>query len=212
MQGFVGEPKDLPWTSTSPAYEPAKNNIYTYDLDKAKSLVQQSGVTNPEFDINWALAGFSAEYQALATVIQADLAKIGIKTNLKPQDPPTFTAQGLGRTAVQRHAAERGRVRRSCTRRRREFALSRTMGYASNLAGFYDDSFKTLVTTAATEPDAGQAQADLLADQRLPAGRGVHPGDQRLLEHHGAGRQRARTAVRAQHVRHGPGDVAGALA
>src|SRR3712207_7300873 len=36
MQGFVGEPKSLPWTSTSPAYEPTKNSTYTYELDKAR--------------------------------------------------------------------------------------------------------------------------------------------------------------------------------
>ena len=67
---------------------------------------------NIEFDISWALAGYAAEYEALATIIQGDLAKIGIKTNLKPTDPPTFTQQGTGHEpAVQRHAPERGRLR-----------------------------------------------------------------------------------------------------
>jgi peptide/nickel transport system substrate-binding protein len=153
MQGFVGEPKNLPWTSTSPAYEPAKNSTYMFDLDKARSLVQQSGVSNPEFDINWALAGFSAEYQALATVIQSDLAKIGIKTNLKPQEPPQFTAQGQGQTptfnGMRLSAGAYGQLYEAAS----QFSLSRTMGYASNLAGFYDDTFTTLVTTASTEPD-----------------------------------------------------------
>src|SRR5439155_25473256 len=135
MQGFVGEPKNLPWTSTSPAYEPAKNSHYTYDLEKGKALVAQSGVSNPEFDINWALAGFSAEYQALATVIQSDLAKIGIKTNLKPLDPPTFTAQGNGLqppfNGMRLSAGAYGQLFEASS----EFSLSRTMGYASNLAG-----------------------------------------------------------------------------
>jgi peptide/nickel transport system substrate-binding protein len=156
MQGFVGEPKDLPWTSTSPAYEPAKNTLYTYDLDKAKSLVQQSGVSNPEFNINWALAGFSAEYEALATVIQADLAKIGIKANLKSQDPPTFTAEGNGTkptfNGMRLSAGAYGQLFEAAS----EFSLSRTMGYASNLAGFYDDKFTSLATSAATEPDAAK--------------------------------------------------------
>jgi peptide/nickel transport system substrate-binding protein len=156
MKGFVGEPKNLPWTSTSPAFEASKNSTYTYDLEKAKSLVQQSGVANPEFDINWSLAGFSAEYQALATVIQADLAKIGIKTNLKPQDPPTFTAQGNGLkptfNGMRLSAGAYGQLFEAAS----EFALSRTMGYASNLAGFYDDKFTNLVTTAGTEPDAAK--------------------------------------------------------
>jgi peptide/nickel transport system substrate-binding protein len=153
MQGFVGEPKDLPWTSSSPAFEPDKNARYTYDLDKAKTLVQQSGVSNLEFDINWSLAGFSAEYQALATVIQGDLAKIGIKTNLKPQDPPTFTAQGQGEkptfNGMRLSAGAYGQLYEAAS----EFALSRTMGYAGNQAGFYDDNFKAMAISAGTEPD-----------------------------------------------------------
>jgi len=159
MQGFVGDPKDLPWTASSPAYEAAKNTHYTYDLDKAKALVAQSGVANPTMDINWALAGFSAEYQALATVIQSDLAKIGITANLKPQDPPTFTQQGLGEkppyNGMRLSAGAYGQLFEASS----EFSLSRTMGYASNGAGFYDDTFKTLVTTAATEPDATKRKA-----------------------------------------------------
>jgi peptide/nickel transport system substrate-binding protein len=156
MQGFVGEPKNLPWTSTSPAFEPAKNNTYTYDLEKAKSLVQQSGVSNPELEIHWALAGFSAEYQALATVIQADLAKIGITATLKPQDPPTFTAEGNGLKptfkGMRLSAGAYGQLFEAAS----EFTLSRTMGYASNLAGFYDDTFTALATSATTEPDAAK--------------------------------------------------------
>jgi ABC-type transport system substrate-binding protein len=37
-----------------------------------------------------------------------------------------------------------------------EFLISRTMGYLSNAAGYYDDSFTQTVTTAATEPDAAR--------------------------------------------------------
>jgi len=96
MKGFVGEGKALPWSPTSPAFDKAKNSFYTYDLDKAKSLVEKSGLSNIEFDIAWALAGFSAEYAAVAQVIQSDLAKIGVKTNLKPTDPATFTQVGSG--------------------------------------------------------------------------------------------------------------------
>src|SRR6185436_3082993 len=73
LKGFPGEVRALPWAKTSPAFEPAKNKMYAYDLDKARSLVQQSGLSNIEFDISWATAGYTAEYQALATIIQGDL-------------------------------------------------------------------------------------------------------------------------------------------
>jgi peptide/nickel transport system substrate-binding protein len=156
MKGFVGEPRNLPWADISPAYDAAKNKTYGYDLEKAKALLAQSGATNVEFDIAWALAGFSAEYGAMAQVIQADLAKIGIKTNLKPMDPPAFTQAGLGMkppyNGMRLSAGAFAQLGEAAS----EFALSRTFGYASNASGFYDPKFESLVTTASTEPDAAK--------------------------------------------------------
>jgi peptide/nickel transport system substrate-binding protein len=156
MRGFVGAPKDLPWTTTSPAYEPTKNTFYTYDLDKAKSLVSQSGVSNPEFDISWATAGFSAEYQQLAQIIQSDLAQIGIKTNLKPLEPAQFTAVGLGQNPSYNGMRLSAGAYAQLAEAASEFVLSRTMGTASNQSGYYDDQFTSLVNQATTEPDAGK--------------------------------------------------------
>jgi peptide/nickel transport system substrate-binding protein len=146
----------LPWAKTSPAFDPAKNTMYAYDLDKAKSLVQQSGLSNIEFDISWATAGYTAEYQALATIIQGDLAKIGVKTNLKPTDPPTFTQQGNGNNPPYNGMRLSAGAFAQLYEASSVSTLSRTFGYLSNLAGFYDDKFKDLVATASTEPDAAK--------------------------------------------------------
>jgi peptide/nickel transport system substrate-binding protein len=153
MKGFTGEPRALPWAKSSPAFDPEKNKAYAFDLDKAKSLLAQSGVSNVEFDIAWSLAGYAAEYQALASIIQGDLAKIGIKTNLKPTDPPAFTQQGTGTNPA--YAGMRLSAGAFCqlAEAGSEFALSRTFGYASNASGFYDDKFTALATGMATEPD-----------------------------------------------------------
>jgi peptide/nickel transport system substrate-binding protein len=159
MKGYVGDPKNLPWTSTSPAYEPNKNNTYTFDLDKARALIEQSGVKNPEFDIAWATAGFTAEYAALGQVIQSDLAKIGVKTNLKPTEPAAFTAAGNGRTPPYNGMRLSAGAYAQLYEAASEFVLSRTMGYASNLAGFYDPAFEQMVTSATTEPDATKRKA-----------------------------------------------------
>ena len=56
MKGFAGIPKDLPWPMASAAYEADKNNFYTLDLDKAKSMVDQSGVSDSSFDLAYPLA------------------------------------------------------------------------------------------------------------------------------------------------------------
>lgn len=154
MRGFCGDPKGLPWTSTSPAFEASKNALYSYDLDKARTILQESGLSNVEFDIAWATAGFASEYQQLATVIQSDLAQIGIKTNLKPMDPSTFTSIGLGNNPTYNGMRLSAGAYAQLSEAASEFVLSRTMGYASNGAGYYDPNFTNLVTQATTEPNA----------------------------------------------------------
>jgi peptide/nickel transport system substrate-binding protein len=156
MKGFVGEPRNLPWADISPAFDAAKNNTYPYDLDKAKAALAQSGLSNVEFDIAWALAGFQAEYAAIAQVIQSDLQKIGIKTNLKPTDPGQFVQVGSGNKPTYNGMRLSAGAFAQLGEAASEFALSRTMGYASNQSGFYDPKFEGLVTSASTEPDASK--------------------------------------------------------
>ena len=43
MQGLV-KPLTLFWSSTSPAYDEAKNASVPFDLDKAQSLLHEAGV------------------------------------------------------------------------------------------------------------------------------------------------------------------------
>jgi peptide/nickel transport system substrate-binding protein len=171
MKGFTGEPRALPWAKSSPAFDAEKNKAYAFDLDKAKSLLAESGLSNIEFDISWALAGYAAEYEQLATIIQGDLAKIGVKTNLKPTDPPTFTQQGLGNNPPFNGMRLSAGAFTQLFEAGSEFALSRTYGYASNAAGFYDDRWTQLASSVATEPDAARRKQlygeinDYLLDQ-----------------------------------------------
>ncbi len=37
--GGVGDPEDLPWLPNTPAYDATRNGRYSFDLDKAKSLI-----------------------------------------------------------------------------------------------------------------------------------------------------------------------------
>ncbi|MBV9582654.1 MAG: ABC transporter substrate-binding protein [Chloroflexi bacterium] len=171
MKGFTGEPRALPWAKSSPAFDAEKNKAYAYDLDKAKSLIAQSGVTNATFDIAWAQAGYASEYQQLATIIQGDLASIGVTTNLKPTDAAAFTQQGLGQhppyNGMRLSAGAFCQLREAGS----EFALSRTFGYANNGAGFYDDQWTQLAAGVATEPDPAKRKQmydqinDYLLDQ-----------------------------------------------
>jgi peptide/nickel transport system substrate-binding protein len=159
LKSFGGDPQDLPWSPASPAWDASKNNVYTFDMDKAKSLLNASGVSNLQFDINWATAGFSSEYASLGTILQSDFASIGITTNLKPQDNAVFTAAGNGLTPSYNGVRLSAGAFANLSEASSQFTLSRTYGYLSNLAGFYDDRFKALVESAATEPDPNQRKA-----------------------------------------------------
>jgi peptide/nickel transport system substrate-binding protein len=156
LKGFAGDPQDLPWSPLSPAWDASKNAVYTFDLDRARSLLNAAGVTDLHFDIAWATAGFSSEYQSLATILQGDLASIGIKTDLKPQDNAVFTAAGSGLTPTYNGVRLSAGAFANLSEASSQFTLSRTYGSLSNLAGFYDDRFKTLAAAASTQPDANQ--------------------------------------------------------
>jgi peptide/nickel transport system substrate-binding protein len=87
----VGTPKSLPVVATSPAYDAAKDQAYAFDLDKAKSLLQQSGITDAKVDILYSTA--APDYANAAQICQADLAKIGVTMTLKPTEPVAFIDQ-----------------------------------------------------------------------------------------------------------------------
>ena len=82
----LGDPTELVWFPTSPAYDVTKNRTYTFDLDKARSLLQQAALSDASIDFNYSTA--IAEFGSMAQIIQADLQKIGVTLNLKPTDPP----------------------------------------------------------------------------------------------------------------------------
>ena len=81
----VGAVGNLPFAPSNPAYDAAKDKTYSFDLDKAKALVTSSGVSGAEFDAVYSVV--AADYAQLAQIVQADLAKIGVKLNLKAVEP-----------------------------------------------------------------------------------------------------------------------------
>jgi peptide/nickel transport system substrate-binding protein len=87
----LATPEALPWSPSSPAYDAAKNKAYAFDLDRSKALLAQAGVSNLELDLAWSTA--ASDHRDVAQIYQADLAKIGITTTLKPLEPATYAAQ-----------------------------------------------------------------------------------------------------------------------
>lgn len=95
LQG-IGTPRNLPFAASSPAYDATRDQFYSFDLAKARSLVVASGVSDPTLDFNYT--SVSAEWALIAQIYQADLAKIGVTLNLKPVDPVALIALLRGRT------------------------------------------------------------------------------------------------------------------
>ena len=91
LQGF-SEPQVLPWPPHSPAYDAAKNSTFTYDLDKARKLVDESGLKGAEVDVIYNADGVASQFAALSQIMQADAAKIGLKLNVKPMGGAAWNA------------------------------------------------------------------------------------------------------------------------
>ncbi|MBV9326680.1 MAG: ABC transporter substrate-binding protein [Chloroflexi bacterium] len=80
----LGTPMTLLWNSANVAYDAAKDKAYAFDLDKAKSLVQQSGVTDTSIEIEYSAN--SPDDAQVAQIWQQDLAKIGVNATLRSQE------------------------------------------------------------------------------------------------------------------------------
>ena len=88
-----GEARMQIWPQTSPWYDPAQANAYDFDLERTRQLLEQAGVPNLEVELTWRTN--ATESQLVAQVYQADLAKIGVKVNLKPLEPAVWNEYAI---------------------------------------------------------------------------------------------------------------------
>jgi peptide/nickel transport system substrate-binding protein len=80
----IGAPIMTPFPDYSPAYFPEHNEMYPYDLDRAKALLDEAGQGEFSFSIP-APSGFP-EFGRFAEILQADLAKLGVTVTIEPMD------------------------------------------------------------------------------------------------------------------------------
>jgi peptide/nickel transport system substrate-binding protein len=81
----IGKAIMSPFPDFSPAYNPAHNQLYPFDLAKAKALLQQAGQANGIKFSTPAPSGYP-EFGKFAEIFQADLAKIGCTLDIQPMD------------------------------------------------------------------------------------------------------------------------------
>ncbi len=87
--GGLSEAWNLPWPSYSEAYEPAKQSVTAYDLDKAKSLLNAAGVDNAEVEIVYRST--DGELAQFVQIYQADLAQIGVSLVIKALESAVYS-------------------------------------------------------------------------------------------------------------------------
>jgi peptide/nickel transport system substrate-binding protein len=164
-----GEARSLPWTSASPAYDAARSKFFTFDLDKAKSLIAASGQSTSEpLDFVFLTTEPPVGSGPLAQILQSDLASIGIKLNLRSIDFAALadTMNNLKYTIAYDAVFRYGEFEPSTG-----MTTSSQYNYEKNFAGFKDDQYTQIITASQVEADAAKRQAlytqlnDFLLDQ-----------------------------------------------
>jgi len=147
LQGIV-PPQSLPWDKSSPAYEPAKENFYPFDLDKARSLLAEAGITSAELD--FLASPNNPEFNLIAQVYQADLARIGIKLNLVRLEQAAWLDQVNNRKY---HGMWASTMSVPVGDPITAFSNGRGTDPTSNNEGYKNERYAQLIADGAAEPD-----------------------------------------------------------
>ena len=93
----LGQVAALPWAPASPAYDPAYNAQYAFNLDKGKALLSASGLSAAEMN-DWALLVNSGDegIVVISQILQGSLAKAGIDIKLQMRQGADFVDTMLG--------------------------------------------------------------------------------------------------------------------
>jgi peptide/nickel transport system substrate-binding protein len=138
------------WPSTSLAYNPALANAYTFDLDKARALLQQSGVGDIELEF-LVYQGISDIVQ-FAEIFKSDLASIGVTLNLKSVDAAGWLAAVNPTAPTYQHltADSWGSLVNDPDAL---FSTSPYLNPSANMSGYSDEQYRQLVVQGGSEPD-----------------------------------------------------------
>jgi peptide/nickel transport system substrate-binding protein len=180
LLGLVG-PEDLPWPAASPAYEAAKNSLYSFDLDKAKTLLASAGVTSG-LQLDFVFAPTLPEYATIAQIYQSDLAKIGVTLNVRSMEIAALFD-------VIHHQKYNGFYTLNDSWAAMEpismLAVGASLNPKINNAGFSDPAYTELVSRTLAEPDASKRKQlysqlnDFILDQAF--GLPIAPSTSRVV-------------------------------
>jgi peptide/nickel transport system substrate-binding protein len=145
----------LPWSASSPAYEPDKANAYAFNLDKARSLLAEANASGLEPEV--VLQTGQTLVESMMQVYQADLAKIGVKLNIKVMEASAWidTVNNVKYTGLYFSGDNNAHVNPGTL-------WSTSPGWRpvpANNSGWKNDQWTQLVTELGTEPDPAKRKA-----------------------------------------------------
>lgn len=93
----LGQVVALPWAPSSPAYDASYNKTYAFNLDKARALLKESGLTPAQMS-DWKLLVYGNDQPSIAIsqIAQSTFAKVGIKIPLDIKQGSEFVDALLG--------------------------------------------------------------------------------------------------------------------
>ena len=181
FKGILTDSQDLPYPPQAPAYDAARNKVYNFDLEKARSLVKASGVSNPDIELVYSNTTFGDLNQTLAQILQADLGSIGVKVTLRPVDFPTQfdVATRRAYNGLLLSAGSAAQLAEATS------LLTRSRFYSpdpkTSFTGLDNARYRELIGTAATEPDASKRKGlygeieDIILDESATMAISLYP-------------------------------------
>lgn len=87
----LGEATALPWAPANPAFDASYNDRYGFDVDKARTLLEESGLSDQEMS-NWKLLvnGSDEASTLISQVVQSSLKDVGLEIELDVRQGAEF--------------------------------------------------------------------------------------------------------------------------
>ncbi|MBV9578485.1 MAG: ABC transporter substrate-binding protein [Chloroflexi bacterium] len=148
----LGDVEVLPWPPISAAFERARNATYAFDLDKAASLLRDSGEHVTDLELVYTT---SPEFDALGQLLQSDLKTLGVNVTLTPVGAAAFNAQ------IQDLKQTGGILGFGYTRWNPTsfLNLSATFKPQGSITRYSSDHYSQLIDAGSKEPDDARRQA-----------------------------------------------------
>ena len=163
----TAKPTSIPWVVGSEAYDEKKAATYTYDLDKAKSLLAAAGFGPMALSINASTA--SADQALLAQIFQASLAQLGITLQIRNLDQGVYLNEQNNRLYNGMYV---GTTAYQTLQPVTSMNASRHLDSSGNSnTGFTSEQYRNLHASASVEPDPAKRKAayaqitDLILDE-----------------------------------------------